>query len=124
MSIIKLKSICNIPSIHNMSIIEKNNLWYTHDNICSFEGKNKCTKKAKYKIGDLYFCNTHAKGHYKKMESSFQLKKYNRINDLGSSKKICFLRIGRIKQIPTTIIFTCRFTIWYPLNSTNTNYFF
>jgi len=25
-----------IPSIHNMSIIEKNNLWYNHDNISSF----------------------------------------------------------------------------------------
>ena len=28
--------IINIPSIHNMSIVEKNNLWYNHDNICSF----------------------------------------------------------------------------------------
>lgn len=55
------------------------------DNICFFEGKNKCTKKAKYKIDDLYFCNTHAKGHYKKMESSFQLKKYNRKSVAGTS---------------------------------------
>ena len=31
-----LTHIINIPSIHNMSIIEKNNLWYNHDNICSF----------------------------------------------------------------------------------------
>lgn len=28
--------IINIPSIHNMSNVEKNNLWYNHDNICSF----------------------------------------------------------------------------------------
>jgi hypothetical protein len=31
-----LTHIINIPSIHNMSIVEKNNLWYNHDNICSF----------------------------------------------------------------------------------------
>ena len=28
--------IINIPSIHNMSNVEKNTLWYNHDNICSF----------------------------------------------------------------------------------------
>lgn len=28
--------IINIPSIHNMSNIEKHNLWYNHDNISSF----------------------------------------------------------------------------------------
>ena len=28
--------IINIPSIHNMSNIEKNDLWYSHDNICDF----------------------------------------------------------------------------------------
>ncbi len=31
-----LTHIINIPSIHNMSTIEKNSLWYNHDNICSF----------------------------------------------------------------------------------------
>tara|TARA_Y200000002_G_C22497281_1_gene585581 strand:+ start:198 stop:455 length:258 start_codon:yes stop_codon:yes gene_type:complete len=28
--------IINIPSIHNMSNVEKNSLWYNHDNICAF----------------------------------------------------------------------------------------
>ena len=49
---------------------------------CQFESKKKCDKPIKYTFtkGDeiCYYCNTHAKSEYKKMEKSLELKPYKK----------------------------------------------
>ena len=73
---------CKVHS-KNINILPKNfeELFLENDtNICSFEGKNKCTKKSKYICENKYYCNVHAKSEYKKVVNSFKLKKFNTKN--------------------------------------------
>jgi hypothetical protein len=66
------------------------------ENICCFEGKNKCMKQSKYSYKDKYYCNTHAKSEYKKQSNSYQLKVFTRkaVRDIN-------LDVLRLKLIRT-----------------------
>lgn len=64
---------------------------------CCFEGKKKCDKKSKFKYENKYYCNTHAKGEYKKLNSSYELKEFTKKNvrDLSIDE----LRLRLIKTL-------------------------
>ena len=67
------------------------------EELCSFKGKIKCSKKAKYNFNNNYFCNSHAKSEYKKIVKSYELKEYSKKSvksiDLGQ------LRLQLIKTL-------------------------
>ena len=48
------------------------------ENICCFEGKNKCEKSSKYEYNDNYYCNVHAKSEYKKLSNSYIVKPFTK----------------------------------------------
>lgn len=48
------------------------------ENICCFEGKNKCTKTSKYQYNDKFYCNVHAKSEYKKLSNSYAIKPFTK----------------------------------------------
>lgn len=66
----------------------------TSDNCC-FEGKKKCDKKSKYKYNDKFYCNTHAKGEYKKILKSYELKEFTKKNVRDLSLEQLRLRLIR-----------------------------
>lgn len=55
------------------------------ENICHFEGKNKCDKKSKYQLGECFYCNTHSKSEYNKIINSYKLKEFTKksVRDLS-----------------------------------------
>jgi hypothetical protein len=65
---------------------------------CSCLFKNEpCTKKVKYCYNNIYYCNTHAKSEYKKIENRYKLKKLSK-KSVGSMT-IDVLRIKLIGEL-------------------------
>tara|TARA_A100001011_G_C14173409_1_gene783567 strand:- start:110 stop:976 length:867 start_codon:yes stop_codon:yes gene_type:complete len=64
---------------------------------CCLFKKNPCNKKIKYKSDDNYYCNSHAKSEYKKIQNKYKLKKVSK-KSVGSMT-IDVLRLKLIKEL-------------------------
>ena len=85
------------PEFEELCILNK-------DNICSWKTeKNECCKKSKYKIGDQFYCNSHAKTVYKKIVDQYKIKPLKRKST--SSISIDELKFKLIERLETLTSF-------------------
>ena len=83
------------PEFENLFDENQNNIG--NYNCCCLFKNEPCTKKIKFKYCNKYYCNTHAKSEYKKIQNKYKLKKISK-KSVGSMS-IDVLRLKLISEL-------------------------